>query len=139
MVEFDEERPSPEEYNHLRDIVGWGRYDPQSAVDGLDNSLYTAALREDGQLVAFGRVIGDGRITFYIQDVIVIPEKRGRGYARMIMDRLMAYIAEAAAPNAVVGLMSAGGVEELYEKYGFIRRPVGRFGAGMTLPTDWKD
>lgn len=139
MVEFDEGRPSPEEYNHLRDIVGWGRYDPQSAAAGLHNSLYTVCLREDGKLVAFGRVIGDGRITFYIQDVIVIPEKRGLGYARMIMDRLMAYIRRAAASHAVVGLMAASGVEELYEKYGFFRRPVGRFGAGMTLPKDWRD
>ncbi len=139
MVEFDEQSPSPEEYSQLREIVGWGGYDPQSAAEGLAHSLYTASLREDGQLVAFGRVIGDGRITFYIQDVIVIPEKRGLGYARTIMDHLMAYITEAAVPNAVVGLMAADGVEALYEKYGFTRRPAGRLGAGMTLPSDWKD
>jgi GNAT superfamily N-acetyltransferase len=136
MIEFDESPPKPNEYNRLRELAGWGAYDAASVAIGLHNSLYTISLRERGKLIAFGRVVGDKRITFYIQDVIVMPEKRGQGYARAVMDRIMKYISSTAAPGAVVGLMSAGGVERLYEQYGFVRRPVGKLGAGMTLPEE---
>jgi len=136
MVEFDESPPTLQEYNRLRELVGWGTYDASSAATGLRNSLFTISLRERGELVAFGWVVGDKRITFYIQDVIVVPERRGLGYARAVMDRIMNYIRSTAAPGAVVGLMSAGGFERLYEQYGFVRRPAGKLGAGMTLPAD---
>ena len=31
-----------------------------------------------GQLIAAGRVIGDGGVYFYVQDVIVVPEHQRR-------------------------------------------------------------
>jgi GNAT superfamily N-acetyltransferase len=138
MIEIDNKLPRAEEYNDLRKIAGWTFYDDKSASDGLEGALYTVSVREDGVLVAFGRVVGDGRITFYIQDVIVVPDKRGRGYARIVMEHIMDYLRGAAAPGAVVGLMSSKGVENLYKKFGFIERPAEKnMGAGMTLPVDW--
>lgn len=126
--------PSAEEYNSLRQAAGWHPYNTDEAQEGLNNSLYTVSIREDGVIIAFGRVIGDGAITFYIQDVIVMPAHRGQGHAHTIMEYLMEYIERTAAPGAVVGLMSAGGVEGFYEKFGFVRRPNGdKMGAGMVL------
>ena len=43
----------------------------------------------------------------------------------------MSYIGDNACEGAVVGLMSAKGKEELYEKFGFWKRPNENFGAGM--------
>lgn len=138
MIKIDNKLPGPQEYNALRKSAGWGIYDEQSASDGLEGSLYTVSVREDGVLVAFGRVVGDGRITFYIEDVVVVPDKRGHGYARIVMEHVMDYLGGVAAPGAVVGLMSAKGVENLYRKFGFIERPAEKYkGAGMTLPIDW--
>lgn len=132
--QIDTTCPTPEEFIALRESVGWGRYDERSAAMGLNNSLFTMSLRESGKLIGFGRVIGDGRITFYIQDVIVIPEKRGLGYSRIIIEQIMTYLDEVAAPGAVIGLMAAHGVEDLYEKFGFVKRPNEFLGAGMTMP-----
>ena len=130
--------PRPKEYNALRKIAGWNFYDDKSASEGLKSALYTVSVREDGVLVAFGRVVGDGRIAFYIQDVIVVPGKRGNGYARIVMEHIMDYIGGVAATGAVVGLMASKGVENLYKKFGFIERPAEKnMGAGMTLPVDW--
>ena len=138
MIKIDNKLPRPEEYNALRKSAGWGIFDEQSASEGLEGSLYTVSVREDGILVAFGRVVGDGHITFYIQDVIVVPDKRGNGYARIVMEHIMDYIGGVAAPGAIVGLMASKGVENLYRKFGFIERPAGKnIGAGMTLPVDW--
>jgi predicted GNAT family N-acyltransferase len=138
MIEIDNKLPSPEEYNDLRKIAGWNFYDDKSASEGLEGALYNVSVREDGVLVAFGRVVGDGRITFYIQDVIVVPDKRGYGYARIVVEHIMHYLRGVAAPGAVVGLMASKGVEDMYKKFGFIERPAEKnLGAGMTLPVDW--
>ena len=115
MIEIDNKLPRAEEYNALRKSAGWGVFDEQSASVGLKGSLYTVSVREDGALVAFGRVVGDGRITFYIQDIIVVPDKRGYGYARTVMEHIMDYLRRVAAPGAVVGLMASKGVENLYK------------------------
>lgn len=133
-IEIDSNLPSTEEYNSLRQAAGWHPYNTDEAQEGLNNSLYTVSIREDGEIIAFGRVIGDGAITFYVQDVIVMPAHRGQGHARIIVENLMRYIRQTAAPGAVVGLMSAKGVEGLYEKFGFISRPnEENMGAGMVL------
>jgi GNAT superfamily N-acetyltransferase len=138
MIEIDNKLPSSEEYNALRKGAGWNFFDEQSASAGLKGSLYTVSVREDGVLVAFGRVIGDGRVVFYIQDVIVIPGKQGNGYARIIMEHIMDYLRGVATPGAIVGLMASKGVENMYKKFGFIERPADKnIGAGMTLPVDW--
>jgi predicted GNAT family N-acyltransferase len=140
MIEIDNKLPSPEEYNALRKSAGWNTFDGQSVSKGLKGTLYTVSVREDSELVAFGRVIGDGRIVFYIQDVIVVPGRRGLGYARIVMDHIMEYLHATAAKGAIVGLMASKGVEDMYKKYGFIERPSGKhIGAGMVLPVDWNN
>jgi hypothetical protein len=48
-----------------------------------------------------------------------------------MMKEIMNYIAENACEGAIVGLMSAQGKEEFYEKFGFRKRPNEKFGHGM--------
>lgn len=57
------------------------------------------------------RVIGDGGMTSYVQDVIVEPAHQGQGIGGQQMGRVMAYIGAHAVPGAVVGLMAAAGKE----------------------------
>ena len=86
---------------------------------------------EGEQLAGFGRVVGDGHLYFYIQDLIVAPTYRGRGVGKQIMERLIEEIKNRATSGAMIGLMSAHGKEAFYEKFGFIVRPNDVFGAGM--------
>ncbi len=122
-----------EDYLDLRKSVNWGFCSKEDSKVGLENSLFMVTLRFENKIIGFGRVIGDGKIAFYIQDVIVIPEFQGKGHAKLIMDKIMEYIKSVATPKAVLGLMSATGVESFYKKYGFTSRPTGdMLGAGMT-------
>jgi ribosomal protein S18 acetylase RimI-like enzyme len=75
------------------------------------------------KVVGCGRVIGDGGIYFYIQDIIVLPEFQGKGIGRRIMDAVMEYLKAHARDGAFVGLMAAKGVSKFYERYGFKERP----------------
>jgi len=132
MISYSEQPPTIGEYNRMRAHVGWGAYaDVQAAAHGLEHSLFHVTVRDSAELIGMGRVIGDGAITFYIQDVIVIEAYRGRGIGKAIMDRIMAYIARTATEDAVVGLFAAKGKEAFYERFDFIPRPNEALGKGM--------
>ena len=129
--------PSAAEYNHLRALVGWGVYQEDVIDRFLPNSLYGVCAYVGAEIVGMARLIGDGGLVYYIQDVIVKPEYQRQGIGAQLMAKIMAYIRVNAWPNTIVGLMSAKGKEAFYEKYGFIKRPNDKFGCGMTI--FWKN
>lgn len=127
-VRLVEREPTVEEYQRLRRAVGWGAMTDEAVTAGLPRALYSVVLERDGEVVGCGRVVGDGGLYFYVQDIIVLPELRGRGLGARIMGSVMAYLERTARPGAFVGLMAAEGVEGFYEPYGFRRRPDDRPG-----------
>jgi len=128
-----EQLPSAAQYYRLREAVGWRLHTAEVIERALTNTLYSVCTFVDGELVGMARVIGDGGMAYYIQDVIVLPAYQRQGIGARMMDRVMEYIRAHAGHNAVVGLMAACGKEPFYEKYGFTCRPTERLGAGMTI------
>ena len=120
--------PTVAEYQALRRAVGWPEVDPAAVETGLAHSLFAVCLLRGEDVVGCGRIVGDGGIYFYIQDVIVLPAYQRRGLGRRIMDELMADLARRARQNSFIGLMAAEGVARFYEGYGFKERPTGRPG-----------
>jgi len=131
MHELIERAITVEEFIELRKAVGWNLPAEGAIRTALQNSLYSVCAEYEGQIIAMARIIGDGSIAFYVQDVIVKPDYQRRGIGAQIMERVMSYIEKSAAPGAIVGLMSAKGKEEFYGKFGFWRRPNDNFGCGM--------
>jgi GNAT superfamily N-acetyltransferase len=121
--ELVERAPTVEEYRGLRHTAGWGEMTEEGLATGLASSLYSCVVVHDGMVVACGRVVGDGGMYFYVQDVIVLPEYHGRGLGAQIMGAVMGYLDGVAKPGAFVGLMAAERAEGFYEPYGFRRRP----------------
>jgi len=117
-----EQSPSVEEYQTLRNAVRWSPVSDQAVERSLKNSLYTVCAYIGKKIVGYGRVIGDGGIYYYIQDVIVLPEFQRRGIGRKIMTSIMNYL-ENADPSAFFGLMAAKSFSSFYELYGFKERP----------------
>jgi GNAT superfamily N-acetyltransferase len=127
-----ERLPTVEEYLALRLAVGWGTVDRVAAARSLQNSLYAVCLVEHVTAIGCGRVIGDGGLYYYVQDIIVQPAYQGRGFGRQIMDHIMAYLRGQARTGMFVGLMAASGAAGFYRKYGFVERAPDR--PGMYLP-----
>ena len=128
--------PSVEEFISLRQVVGWGTPDEQATKISIQNALFSVCLEIDGDIAGLGRIVGDGGLYFYIQDIIVTPENRGKGYSVMIMKELMSYIKRTAKAGAFVGLFAAKGVEDYYERFDFVKRPSDIYGPGMFIPFD---
>jgi GNAT superfamily N-acetyltransferase len=120
--------PTLAEYQALRRLVGWPEVDERATAAGLDHALYSVCVLVGERVIGCGRVVGDGGIYFYLQDVIVHPDHRGRGLGRRITESLMAYIADHAGRHSFVGLMAAEGVVDFYTPFGFTPRPPGRPG-----------
>src|SRR5947199_5443093 len=64
--------PTVEEYLALREAVGWERLDEQITARALANALFTVCILHNGKVIGCGRIIGDGGLYFYIQNIIVL-------------------------------------------------------------------
>jgi len=122
---------TPEIYCHFHELAGFRRYDITDVEEALQNTLYSVVAYNEGEPVGIARVIGDGRITFFIKDVIVHPEFRNRQCGKKLMENILMFIEEEACAGACIGLMSTVGKEPFYEKFGFEQRPNEAHGAGM--------
>jgi ribosomal protein S18 acetylase RimI-like enzyme len=114
--------PTIAEYHKLRTAVGWECMDSKSTEIGLKNSLFSVCALFKKEVVGYGRVIGDGAIFFYIQDIMVLPEHQKKGVGRMIMNAIMDFLNAHARKYTFVGLMAAKGASSFYEKFGFSPR-----------------
>lgn len=126
-----EQLPTVEEFCTLRKQVGWGDTDPSLAEISLTNTLYFVCIRRSSQLLATGRVIGDGAMYFYLQDIIVDTEFQGQGLGHAVMMKIETYLHQAAKKGATIGLFVAQGREALYGRYGYTPRPSETLGHGM--------
>jgi len=128
-----ETAPSATKYNSLRNILGWKQFSEEQAHRALYNSLYCACVYERECIIGMGRIVGDDCICFYIQDVMVIPEKQNQGVGKIIMNNLMNYLHINAAKGAYIGLMCKKGLTGFYEQYNFMSRPSETKGPGMVI------
>lgn len=118
--EFKHNIPTLEEYKYLCDSVGWTNYMNFEVADtSLKNSIHCITVKDNEQMIGMGRIVGDGAIYFYIQDIVVHPDYQKHGIWKEIMHRLVAYLHENATDKAFVGLFASQDKESFYEKFDF--------------------
>lgn len=124
-----------EEYLGLRKKVSWRELSYSQAQKAIENSLFIVkAYDEDkGQLVGMGRIVGDGAVICYIQDLIVVPEAQGKHIGSQLIECLKEYAEGLREDNTtlMLCLMCAKGRESFYLKHGFTARPTENLGPGM--------
>lgn len=116
------------EYQSLRNTTGWASLEDDIVNVALEKDLFSICVLDNEKTIGIGRIIGDGAIYFYIQDVIVLPEYQNKGIGKLIMDQIELYLRDNANNNSFVGLMAAEGVRKFYTKYGYLERPASRPG-----------
>jgi ribosomal protein S18 acetylase RimI-like enzyme len=123
--------PLVEDFLVLRTKVGWGDLNSDLAEKSLKNSLFHVTIFDEEQLIGMGRVVGDGAMYFYIQDVIVDPSYQAQGIGTTLMDTVEGYLRFTARKGSTIGLLAAKGKEGFYARYGYIQRPNNTLGNGM--------
>lgn len=102
---------------------GWWMQDHDPAhLPALVRSSFAFVIAVDdatGRSVGMGRIISDGVADGYIQDLVVIPEFRGKGVGRKILRTLLAFCYE--RNITWIGLIAEPGTEEFYTSIGFSR------------------
>ncbi len=126
---------SVEDYNILREAVGWGKLCDEQAQQGLDNSAYVISCYDNDKIVGTARIIWDKGYISYLADVMVMPEyqRMGIGYhlVEMAIEFMKSQVKEGWKIKIV--LTAAKGKETFYSKFGFNERPNKYAGAGMDL------
>ena len=96
----------------------WAKGIPAATVEkSLANSLCFALLDGD-RLAGFARVISDRATVAYLGDVFVLPEYRGRGLSKWLMECIVAHPELQGLRRWILATSDAHG---LYEKFGFTR------------------
>lgn len=134
MIKLIKNDISVEEYLYIRKCVDWKQLGINQAQQAIERSLYfVKAVDDDGKLIGMGRIVGDGAVVCYIQDLVVIPEYQGKGVGSMIIKSLIEFVESIRFENTtmMLCLMCAKGREPFYKKHGFIARPTDSLGPGM--------
>ena len=85
----------------------------------LPNSQYGVVVLYEGKAIGMGRIVGDGAIFYYVQDVAVHPDHQRKGVGKTIIGQLVDYVKQNAPEKAFLGVFAAAEAESFYQRYGF--------------------
>ncbi|HTX02507.1 MAG TPA: GNAT family N-acetyltransferase [Candidatus Acidoferrales bacterium] len=111
-------------YGYLSKESYWATGIARDVVErSLQNSLCFGLYRGDAQ-IGFTRVVTDYATMAYVGDVYVLPEHRGRGLSKWMMECVLAHSALQHLRRWILVTRDAHG---LYRKFGFtgLKRPEG--------------
>ena len=130
-----ENRIDPQDFISLKQSIGWIAPSAQLLEKAFEHNLYSVTAYLGENAVGMGRLVGDGVVIWYIQDVVVRPEYQGTGIGKAIVEKMLDHIRACIMPGTatMVGLMSAKGRESFYEELGFHIRPDAGHGHGMYI------
>lgn len=121
QYELADNQLTAEDFVRLKVATGFMDRPLQQVEKALENGLFNVSAVCDGKVVGMGRLVGDGAMYWYLQEIIVLPEFQRKGIGRSIVNRLLEYIKDTAIPGTKieVGLTAVKGKESFYEKFGF--------------------
>lgn len=90
---------------------------------GFRHSCVFAAYDKAAALVGWSRVVTDYATYGYLTDVFVLPERRGQGLGKLLVEAMLAHPALQGFKKLMLGTRDAHG---LYRQYGFepVRNPL---------------
>ena len=113
--------------------VGWKAPCREQVDTALNSSYATFVAYEGEQALGMLRILGDGGISFYIKDFVVIPTSQYKGVGRILLETAERFIRKTIPENWAVSLELISTIEaqKFYEKMDFEVRPCEWDGPGM--------
>ena len=122
-----------DEFNKLRESVGWPKLSERQATACIENSSFLVSVRISNDIIGMGRALYDFGNTAFISDVIVVPNYQKMGIGSRIVSLLKERIVLNVEKDEYITifLFSEHGKEQFYEQLGFKATPNKICGAGM--------
>ena len=110
-----------EDFIRLRIEAGFVEIPLEHARKALQNGLLNVSAIYHGELVGMGRLVGDGAMYWYLQEIVILPQFQRKGIGTMIVNHLVDYAKANSTTGkfTTIGGVSAKGKEPFYEKLGF--------------------
>lgn len=110
-----------EDFIRLKIATGFRDRPIEQVERALAKSLFDVVATVDNEVIGMGRLVGDGEMYWYLQEIIVLPEFQGMGIGTSIVNYLLNYISEHTEPGTFtsIGLTAAQGKDSFYERFGF--------------------
>ncbi len=122
-IEFQliENKLNAKDFIRLKVATGFKDRPLEQVEKALSNNLFDVIAVSEGKVIGMGRLVGDGVMYWYLQEIIVLPEFQGKGIGTRIVNRLLEFISDNTVPGTFtsVGLTAATGRDSFYEKFGF--------------------
>ena len=111
----------PQDFVRLRVLTGFADIPIEHAKRALDGGLINVSAKYGDRLIGMGRMVGDGAMYWYLQEIIVLPEYQKQGVGTKIVNHLVDYAVSHSTTGkfTTIGGVSAKGKEEFYRKLGF--------------------
>ena len=75
-----------EDFIRLRVEAGFAEIPLDHAKKALQNGLINVSALYNGELVGMGRLVGDGAMYWYLQEIIILPQFQRKGIGTMIVN-----------------------------------------------------
>ncbi len=110
-----------EDFVRLRIETGFAEIPLEHARKALQNGLINVSAIYNGELVGMGRLVGDGAMYWYLQEIIILPQFQRKGIGTMIVNHLVDYAKAKYMTGkfTTIGCVSAKGKEPIYKEMGF--------------------
>ena len=77
-----------EEYNQLRNSVGWDSKNESVIIEAIKNSSIVKRVIVNNKTIGMARAIGDG-LYYLIVDVAVNQEYQGKGFGKILIEEIV--------------------------------------------------
>lgn len=116
-----ENQLSANDFIRLKIATGFRNRPIDQVERALKNDLLDVVAIVNNEVVGMGRLVGDGVMYWYLQEIIVLPEYQGKGIGTGIVNYLLEYIKKHTEDETFtsVGLTAAEGKTSFYERFGF--------------------
>ncbi len=119
-MEISKGIPSSKDYINLRKTSGMGGDKSISRVEiALKNSLLNICIYEKRQLIGYGRIVGDGAITYVVSDIMVDKSHQRNGIGKIIMNEINKYFEKNCNDECFITLLANKPADKLYSQFRF--------------------
>jgi ribosomal protein S18 acetylase RimI-like enzyme len=86
MIELIDNILTPEDFVRLRTATGFADIPLEHARKALQNGLINVSAIKDGELIGMGRLVGDGAMYWYLQEIVVLPKYQRQGIGAQLLE-----------------------------------------------------